>query len=406
MSADSRATKKVVVLGAGIIGMTTALLIQQQRPREYSVLVVAEHSINPYMKSAKTPSGKTVEYPETKMDFSALEMTSPIAGAHWRSLASNSDTFLQQTEALTYKHFMNLAIKHPNSGVRIVEGVDLYLNKKLVDDNNWHFSLVKDFKVVSDLPEGVEYATNYKTLVVNPIIYIDFCKRWFLMEGGKFVTGVRVKDLRELEAIAVNEFMSKGDKSPTPVAQHFSSNELTIINCAGLGGESINKSLVNTNSKLMYPVKGQVVLVYAPSMQHKTITKLGGKYMSYVIPRGSGTVILGGTHQPHEYTPDSDPMTTDRILEECLKLAPELVEGSPEDDFKSRLEILKSNVLDVKVGFRPGRVGGVNLSVDSMYGRSGNTIRIIHNYGHNGYGFQSSYGYAVHALNLLRQNKL
>jgi glycine/D-amino acid oxidase-like deaminating enzyme len=61
---------KATVIGAGVVGLTTALLLQQ---RGYDVTIVAEHF----------PGDKSIEY------------TSPVAGARWKTLAPNSDLRLQ-----------------------------------------------------------------------------------------------------------------------------------------------------------------------------------------------------------------------------------------------------------------------------------------------------------------------
>lgn len=71
MACNNCSLGKVTVIGAGVIGLTTALLLQQ---RGYEVTVVAHHF----------PGDKDILY------------TSPVAGARWRTLAPNSDLRLQR----------------------------------------------------------------------------------------------------------------------------------------------------------------------------------------------------------------------------------------------------------------------------------------------------------------------
>lgn len=63
--------KNIRVIGAGVIGLTTALLLQK---KGYRVTIISEHF----------PGDKHLHY------------TSPCAGAHWRTLAPNSDLRLQR----------------------------------------------------------------------------------------------------------------------------------------------------------------------------------------------------------------------------------------------------------------------------------------------------------------------
>lgn len=65
---------RVTVVGAGVVGLTTALLLQQ---RGYDVTIVADHF----------PGDKGIGY------------TSPVAGARWKTLAPNSDLRLQSKVA-------------------------------------------------------------------------------------------------------------------------------------------------------------------------------------------------------------------------------------------------------------------------------------------------------------------
>jgi glycine/D-amino acid oxidase-like deaminating enzyme len=66
----------VTVIGAGVIGLTTALLLQKEG---YNVTIVANHF----------PGDKNINY------------TSPFAGARWKTVAPNSDSRLQSKKDRT-----------------------------------------------------------------------------------------------------------------------------------------------------------------------------------------------------------------------------------------------------------------------------------------------------------------
>lgn len=64
--------KQIRVIGAGVIGLTTALLLQK---KGYHVTIISDHF----------PTDKRSPY-----------YTSPNAGARWKTLAPNSDLRLQR----------------------------------------------------------------------------------------------------------------------------------------------------------------------------------------------------------------------------------------------------------------------------------------------------------------------
>jgi len=122
---------------------------------------------------------------------------------------------------------------------------------------------------------------------------------------------------------------------------------------------------------------------------------------TYIIPKRSGEVILGGTKVDNDWYPNPLPEITRDILERCLKLCPELV---PEDVRAVReptVDDLKPLIIEENCGLRPGRVGGIRLESVQMPTRDQKNIPVIYNYGHGGQGYQSSWGSANIAADLL-----
>ncbi|KAF8321060.1 uncharacterized protein EI90DRAFT_3020460 [Cantharellus anzutake] len=164
----------------------------------------------------------------------------------------------------------------------------------------------------------------------------------------------------------------------------------------------------------VYPIRGQTVLVRTPWVRFgRTLSEPGvDGIWTYIIPRRSG-----------------DPLKeiTEDILRRCLELCPELVTGSPE--FKSStsgpeaegggtprkvtVDDLRPFIIEEGCGLRPARKGGIRFEVDWLSaaestesgadenGRSGK-IPVIHHYGHGGFGYQSSWGSAEKAVDLLQ----
>jgi len=159
----------------------------------------------------------------------------------------------------------------------------------------------------------------------------------------------------------------------------------------------------------VYPIRGQTVLVRAPWVKFgRTVSSPSGLW-TYIIPRKSGDVILGGIKDADDWYPHPRPEVTEDILKRSLELCPELV--SPTITFasspKPTLEDLKRLVIGEGCGFRPARKNGIRLEVEHMSSTARENqppvkIPVVHNYGHGGYGFQSSWGSASIAVDLLK----
>jgi D-amino-acid oxidase len=105
---------------------------------------------------------------------------------------------------------------------------------------------------------------------------------------------------------------------------------------------------------------------------------------TYIIPRRSGNVILGGTLEHDDWYPQARPETTRDILERNLKMCPELVpEHLRKDGKEPTVEDLLPLVVEEGCGFRPARKGGVRLDAGEIKvsASSEKTIPVVYNYG-------------------------
>ena len=92
---------------------------------------------------------------------------------------------------------------------------------------------------------------------------------------------------------------------------------------------------------------------------------------------GGGT-ILGGCYQQGNWDSQFDPNLANRIMKRAVELCPSLTGGKG-------IEYL--SVIRHGVGLRPVRLGGIRIEKEKLNG-----TWLVHNYGHGGYGYQSSYG--------------
>lgn len=119
-------------------------------------------------------------------------------------------------------------------------------------------------------------------------------------------------------------------------------------------------------------------------------------------------VIVGGIKVAHDYHPSPRPETTQDILTRALKLCPELIppsEVSATDKSESiDIDLIKPLIIEEGCGLRPAREGGVRIEaewIELNVVNASKRIPLVHNYGHSGSGYQSSWGSAHRATKLL-----
>ncbi|KAJ3290244.1 hypothetical protein HK104_006892 [Borealophlyctis nickersoniae] len=330
---------KVTVLGGGVVGLTTAILL---RANGHKVTIVAR------------------AFPDNWDED--IQYTSPAAGAHWRSFATNDDLRLQEWESTTFRVLKQLT-EVPEAGVQMTDAIEFGANaEQAVSNAPWFHHLVPDFITLSadELPPRMVWGVRYRTTCINVPKYLQWLLSSFRSLGG--VTEVR--DVRHLDDLL-------GDDVDA------------VVNCTGVGA----RVLGGLEDQNVYPTRGQTVVVRAPKVR-RTVTQLGApEDFTYVIPRDDGTVVLGGTYQENDSCLTPDPTTSEKIIERCLSVCPELRSANGSVD-----------IIAHKVGLRPTRVGGVRCETEL---RAGHKVILVHNYGHGGYGFQTSIGCANTVLELI-----
>ncbi|KAJ1965597.1 D-amino acid oxidase [Dipsacomyces acuminosporus] len=352
----------VVVVGSGVIGLTTALSLQ--RTQRYTVTVVGSSTAD------------DLDGPHSI----SQNWASPFAGANWRPYSDKGDALLRSIEEDTYFKLRDIAKESPEAGVRIVPIIDFgaYRNETELSFLNY----VKNARQIDPelWPKTAAIGYTYDSLIVNVLQYLPWLTAQLRRLGGK------VKKAH-LEHILDALMYADGPCS-------------VIINCTAMG----SLSLGGVRDTTVYPIRGQTILVKAPSVNFTTTmpSDEDGK-ATYVIPRGDETVILGGVFQKHNWDRSEDKQTTEEILRNCLSLCPQLLGGhygypprftnevSAED-----IEALRSKIIRVNVGFRPSRRDGPRLEVERM-----NNVTVLHNYGQTSFGYQTSWGYASAAVRML-----
>ena len=76
-------------------------------------------------------------------------------------------------------------------------------------------------------------------------------------------------------------------------------------------------------------------------------------------------------------------------MRRAVDICPALTDGK---------EIEHLSIIRHGVGLRPLRIGGTRVEKEKI-----DTVWVIHNYGHGGYGYQSSYGCSQAVVKLLEE---
>lgn len=344
---------KVAVVGAGVVGLSAAYILAQ---KGYNVVVISEHLPN---DSHKAP-----------------EYTSLWAGAHFRPFPSNSESDVRESNYTrhTLKFFKKLAKEHPESTIQFVKGSD-WVEAPSDGYKNLDFNYYKDmdnFKVItgdSSLPKGVNFAASYTTWVVNAPLYLQFLFTHLRDHLGVAFIKRRLNSLKEAEQLSGAKY---------------------IINATAFGLQ-----YESGYDPLAYPIRGQILLLKIPSdnkYTNETVTHQGADgNWTYVINRPfDGGCVLGGTKQIGDRDPVPREAEVQSIKDRARTLFPELFVKETENGEKD-IDIIKSYV-----GFRPARKGGSRVEIEKIGSKA-----IAHAYGIGGMGYESSYGMALHAVELL-----
>ncbi|XP_072313082.1 D-aspartate oxidase [Eucyclogobius newberryi] len=323
---------KVVVVGAGVVGFSSAVCIAESLPG-VSVTVVAEKFSPDTTSDGAAGILFAAEFPEIPLE---------------RQRRWFRDSF---------RHLLDIAHspQAPNAGVMLSSGCQIFKQVPMVTRPFWS-DLVIGFREMSRselqrFPEH-KFGQFFTTIKCECTSYLPWLHHRFLDAGGS-VERRRVASLDELTDFDL------------------------IVNCSGLG----SRALVADAD--VFPVRGQVLTVDAPWIQHFT---RDGDGKTYVYP-GIGGVTVGGTRQEGDWRLEVDEGDTAGILERCGKLEPSL--GN-------------ARVVSKWVGLRPSRkCPRVEREVVKV---RGGAKTVVHNYGHGGWGVTLAWGCALDALQLVKKS--
>ncbi|KAH0581862.1 hypothetical protein H2248_011541 [Termitomyces sp. 'cryptogamus'] len=354
--------KDVVVLGAGVVGLTTAVKIQETG--KYNVSILAE---------------------VLPMDQKTIKYTSHWAGAH-HVISVTEDARQQKMDLATFKVMWELSTPGTETAqyFKRLTQTDYYSDLTLLGS----LDRMPDYEIhdPATLPLNIAVGVSFSTVTIDTPNYLLYLARRFTEAGGVIIRA-SVQHINQVLEGGAGAFTNASN--PTPPG--------AIVVCTGLG----TRFLGGVEDKNVFPIRGQTVLIRAPWIDFGRTVGDPDNW-TYIIPRSTGDVILGGSKDYDDWYPRPRAKTTRDILERTFKMCPELAPPEIRAEREPTIEDVLPLVTEEGCGLRPGRIGGVRSDVEwRVAGDTNVSVPIVFNYGHGGYGFQSSWGSAEVAYALL-----
>ena len=329
------ARPRVAVVGAGVIGLSTAVCLAETYGRQLDITVIAEHFS-----------------PDTTSDRAGATIK-PFIPPSTSGASSEHSALLARWSTATFDRCRQLyeSPERLNSGVHLIPGYKMYPH---IEPPPWWSNLVQDFRVLTreeaseaDLPVD-DYGTfwSYTTYFIRGKFHLPWLLKRFRDSGG-LVEQRRVGSLSELQGYDV------------------------IVNCTGLGA----RELVGDES--VYPYRGQIVVLRnSIGLRHFYEGLEVPGICTHVFPF-EDVIIIGGILDTHNYSTTVDPDTNEDIFKRNTALVP---------------AIKDAQVVDTYTCLRP-YCPTVRLEAESADGRSGSVV--VHCYGHGGQGWTLHWGCAL-----------
>lgn len=342
--------KQVLVVGAGVVGLTTAIEL-------YDTL---KDSVEITLISKDLPGDAAVFY------------TSPKAGAHWISTNEKEN---KEWHLITYKKLKELS-KIPET---FINPYPLYFGDMDVQGEEtpdfvepWFKDYVDNYKFLGSDPKfpNIKNLYTFTSFTISTTYYLTYLLSQVRLRGIN-IKRHTIKSLKEAES-----FSLQNNAVPD-----------LVINCTGLQYNFLS----DCNDPKLIPVRGHVLLIennlpYQVTFEHPPKSKEGldGEFLM-LFPRPEGGAILGGIYD-FNFLPYDTAINTDyvkRLVEKAKKYIPELPENG------------EIKIAAHTIGFRPERIGGARIGPDE------NNSKIIHNYGNGNSGFIESWGCATNTVKII-----
>ncbi|MFI5915453.1 FAD-dependent oxidoreductase [Dactylosporangium sp. NPDC051541] len=249
--------RSVLVVGAGVSGMTSAIRLAE--------------------------SGFTVEV-VTRDDPD--QTTSCAAGALWGPYLADDQRILHWS-LRTFHKLDELAQEHSPTGVRLTLGLEAAREPAPVP--TWAPPL-PGFRIAKREELG-EFSNGwwYQAPLVDMPAYLKF------LQAQMADLGIAIK-IREVAALDADLAAGR-----------------PVVNCTGLGAGPL------TGDTALFPVRGQLVVVPNPGLDQFFADHDETPEPTYLLPHGD-LLVLGGTIRPRVADTTPDPVAAERIIDRCAQI--------------------------------------------------------------------------------------
>lgn len=251
---------EVLVIGCGVIGLTTAVCL-------------AEQGLRVRIRTAALPQ----------------ETTSRAAGAMWGLSFAEPAARVRRWSELTLEELRRLAVE-PETGVRIARGTLASRRTPEAPPADLFPGVAIERR--DDVPPGFLAAFSVAVPVVDMPRYLDYLRTRFGKAGGE----LEVRPLRTLADVA----------GEAPV----------VINCTGVGARDL------VPDATVRAVRGQHVVVANPGVEEFFLEEPGVRWTSF-FPHGD-KVVLGGCADEGEWSLEPDLAVAAEIVRRCTEIEPRL----------------------------------------------------------------------------------
>lgn len=256
-------SKKIIVIGAGISGLSTALLL---REKDHHVTIIAK---------AFSPN-----------------ITSNRAAAFWFPYHIRKDKRGIEWCNSSYDYYKEMTTNDA-TGISMKQLIKVIREGETEAENNWvEFMPAGSYRIMEnkELPAGISKAYDTTVPLIETQIFLPYLMQTLKERNVNFIE----KEIPHFDEVK-NDFD-------------------IVINCSALGSRQL------CNDKKIIAVRGQVALL---SPDESLPIYLDNEKPLYVVPR-KDAIIVGGTYEENIETENIEPSTIEKILKNAYEVFPQL----------------------------------------------------------------------------------
>lgn len=357
--------RPVLVLGAGVIGLTTAVCL---RKAGYAVTVLA----------AETPSTILSRDESARAGTATTTYTSSGSGGLWMPFLLDGEE-VQRWATKSYEVFESQV--EEDVGVSVVEGY-LVKAKERPEKLPWWGELTKMTVVTPEEDDKVPKMYRCALKFRAPVVHMDKYLKYLEVVARELKVEIELtedgRESRLWDGGQVMEFIER---------QYGSVDNVIVVNCCGIGGGKIG-------GEEMVAGRGVVVRVRRPEgVDHAISEDMNDGILShdgllaYCIPRGNEEYTLGGSVFEEDWSEEA----TEEEKAGVKERAGMLIAG-----------IEKMEEVGVWAGLRPLRKDG-KARVGVQEQGIGDKLAVVANYGHGGNGVTTCWGCAEEVTEIVKE---